>query len=123
MRAHFGLPSVRGGTPLVHVSPVPIRCADVPLRARYGQASTYHRQVRDSLLHRQWDPSPVPQDRREERVPSFAVGQVYHAKRRRLQVRIPHIFSSPILKGKFSNWVCRMLHAACGRRWRRGVRR
>lgn len=95
MRAHFGLPSVRGGA--YGMPPCPKRSLTLVIARRRGrQACTHLDQVRDSLLHRQRDRrcvllvtrcaqqanlalcSAIPQDCGEVWLPSSAMGPIQY---------------------------------------------
>ena len=56
------------------------------LRNRHGQTTPHHCQIRDSILHCVRYPSPIPQNRREKWISSFALGTIHHTERGRLQV-------------------------------------
>lgn len=80
MRAHFGLPSVKGG--MCHISrSLLLRSLTCRLyRSRGCKTTSYNCQVRDTLLHGVWDTSAVPEGCREERIPGPALGKIHHAE-------------------------------------------
>ena len=81
MRAHFGLPSVRGGTIVFVLENINPSNIDLNRARKYGQTRSYHRQIRNSILHCLRYSSAVPQDRREEWIPGVTVGEIHHTER------------------------------------------